>query len=210
MGSIAENIRRIRATLPAGVELVCVSKYFPVEAVREAYEAGERMFGESRVQELVLKADALPKDIKWHFIGHLQTNKVKQVVGMADLIESVDSVHLLDAIERVAAEKDIIQKCLVEVHVAQEESKTGFSPHDFALFMRQTDWSRYVHVRICGLMGMASNTDDTERIKADFKLLKTLADLSGLRVVSMGMSGDYRIAIEQGSTMVRIGSAIFS
>ena len=210
MGSIAENIRSIRATLPAGVELVCVSKYFPVEAVREAYEAGERVFGESRVQELALKADALPKDIKWHFIGHLQTNKVKQVVGVADLIESVDSVHLLDAIERVAAEKDIIQKCLVEVHVAQEESKTGFSPHDFALLMRQTDWSRYGHVRICGLMGMASNTDDTERIKADFKLLKTLADLSGLRVVSMGMSGDYRIAIEQGSTMVRIGSAIFS
>mgnify|MGYP002623587787 CR=1 FL=1 len=210
MGSIAENIMRVRKTLPDGVELVCVSKYFPVESIREAYNAGERMFGESRVQELTAKAAALPDDIKWHFIGHLQTNKVRQVVEIADMIQSVDSARLLDAIERVAATSGKIQKCLIEVHVAKEETKTGFSPHDFAVFMRQTDWIRYPHIRICGLMGMASNTDDIGRIRKDFATLKALANLSALRNLSMGMSGDYLIAVEEGSTMVRIGSLIFS
>lgn len=209
MGSIADNIRHIRQDIPSGVQLVCVSKYFPADSIREAYDAGERLFGESRVQELAAKAAELPSDIRWHFIGHLQTNKVKTVVRLADMIQSVDSVHLLDVIEREAAAIDKIQRCLIEVHIAQEESKTGFSPHDFAVMMRQTDWSRYPHVQICGLMGMGSNTDDVNRIREDFQLLKSLADMSALRIVSMGMSGDYRIAIDCGSTMVRIGSAIF-
>ena len=209
MGSIAENIKHIRETLPDGVDLVCVSKYFPVESIREAYNAGERLFGESRVQELTAKAAVLPKDIKWHFIGHLQTNKVKQVVELADMIQSVDSARLLDAIERAAAAIGKVQKCLIEVHVAQEETKTGFSPHDFAVFMRQTDWTLYPHIKICGLMGMASNTDETERIRKDFATLKALAGLSALRNVSMGMSGDYSLAIECGSNLVRVGSAIF-
>lgn len=209
MSTIEQNIKSIRANIPDGVELVCVSKYFPVDAISEAYNAGERLFGESRVQELATKSAQLPKDIKWHFIGHLQTNKVKHVVPLVDMIQSVDSLHLLDAIERAAADIDKVQKCLIEIHIAQEETKTGFSPHDFATLMTSTDWSKYPHVQICGLMGMASNTDDTERVRRDFQLLKTLADLSALRTISMGMSGDYRIAIEQGSTMVRIGSAIF-
>ncbi len=209
MSDIKQNIQSVRTHIPQGVDLVCVSKYFPVEAIREAYKAGERLFGESRLQELSVKAAQLPDDIKWHFIGHLQTNKVKQVVRLADMIQSVDSLHLLQVIEREAAAIGKIQKCLLEIHIAQEDTKTGFSPHEFAVLINQTDWTLFPHVQICGLMGMASNTDDTDQIRNDFRLLKTLADMSALRIVSMGMSDDYRIAIEQGSTMVRIGSAIF-
>ena len=181
MSYIAQNINRIRQRIPQKVELVCVSKYFPIESIREAYNAGERLFGESRVQELTVKATELPSDIRWQFIGHLQTNKVKAVVRIADMIQSVDSVHLLDTIEREAATIGKKQKCLLEIHIAQEESKTGFSPHEFAELMRNTDWGKYPHVQICGLMGMASNTDNQDQIRNDFKLLKTLADMSALR-----------------------------
>ncbi|MBR3566532.1 MAG: YggS family pyridoxal phosphate-dependent enzyme [Paludibacteraceae bacterium] len=206
---IAHNINIIRQNLPDNVQLVCVSKYYPVEAIRQAYDAGERNFGESRLQELKQKAAVLPPDIKWHFIGHLQRNKVRDVVGLAYLIHSVDSLRLIEAIERVAAEKNIVQKCLLEIHIAQEQTKSGFTPHEFAELIRTTDFSHFSHVEICGLMGMASNTDNQEQIRQDFSLLKSLATLSGLKTLSMGMSDDYRIAIEQGSTMVRIGSAIF-
>ena len=207
--SIAQNINIIRQNLPDNVQLVCVSKYYPVEAIRQAYDAGERNFGESRLQELKQKAAVLPHDIKWHFIGHLQRNKVRDVVGLAYLIHSVDSLRLIEAIERVAAEKNIVQKCLLEIHIAQEQTKSGFTPHEFAELIRTTDFNNFPHVEICGLMGMASNTDNQEQIRQDFSLLKSLATLSGLKTLSMGMSDDYRIAIEQGSTMVRIGSAIF-
>lgn len=207
--SIAHNINIIRQSLPDNVQLVCVSKYYPVEAIRQAYDAGERNFGESRLQELKQKAAVLPHDIKWHFIGHLQRNKVRDVVGLAYLIHSVDSLRLIEAIERVAAEKNIVQKCLLEIHIAQEQTKSGFTPHEFAELIRTTDFNNFPHVEICGLMGMASNTDNQEQIRQDFSLLKSLATLSGLKTLSMGMSDDYRIAIEQGSTIVRIGSAIF-
>ena len=207
--SIAQNINIIRQSLPDSVLLVCVSKYYPVEAIRQAYDAGERNFGESRLQELKQKAAVLPHDIKWHFIGHLQRNKVRDVVGLAYLIHSVDSLRLIEAIERVAAEKNIVQKCLLEIHIAQEQTKSGFTPHEFAELIRTTDFNNFPHVEICGLMGMASNTDNQEQIRQDFSLLKSLATLSGLKTLSMGMSDDYRIAIEQGSTIVRIGSAIF-
>ncbi len=217
MGQIADNLAAIRATLTEGVELVAVSKFHPVEAIAEAYSAGQRAFGESRVQELTAKIDALPSDIRWHFIGHLQTNKVKQVVGKAWLIESIDSERLLSLIDREAQARGVVQRVLMQVHVAREETKFGFAPDELTEYFRLRKFEGLQATHLCGVMGMASNTDDEARVRADFEAIADLRkqildmcpDLRGFDSVSMGMSHDYHMAMEVGSTMVRIGTAIF-
>ena len=214
MAGIAEAINKVRAHIPAGVTLVCVSKFHPVEAIREAYEAGERHFGESRVQELQRKVPQLPADICWHFIGHLQTNKVRDLLKVRPyLIESVDSERLLQAINDEAARLGIVQDVLLEVHVAQEETKTGFEPEQIEAILDHSS-TQWPHIRICGLMTMATNTDDETEIRRCFSQAASLAsNLSTLNAqpstLSMGMSDDYPIAIACGATSVRIGSAIF-
>ena len=204
---VGEQIKEVRAHIPAYVTLVCVSKFQPVEAISEAYEAGERHFGESRVQELQRKVPQLPADIHWHFIGHLQTNKVRDLLKLRPyLIQSVDSEHLLRAINDEAAKQGIIQDVLLEVHVAKEETKTGFTPDQLPITNDQ-----YPNIRIRGLMTMATNTDDEAEIRRCFMEAKQLLSTFNfnLSTLSMGMSDDYQIAIECGSTMVRIGSTIF-
>lgn len=218
MAEIAENLAGIRSTLPEGVELVAVSKFHPAERVREAYEAGQRLFGESRVQELSAKVPALPDDIKWHFIGHLQTNKVRQLIRLRPaMIESVDSQRLLDAIDSEASREGVTQNVLLQVHVAREETKFGLTPEELIEYFSERRFESLKATHICGLMGMASNTDDTARVASDFatiaslrdKILDICPDLRGFDLLSMGMSHDYRMAIEAGSTHVRIGTAIF-
>ena len=216
--SITNNIRNVRAHIPAHVTLVCVSKFHPVEAIREAYDAGERHFGESRVQELKQKIPLLPDDIHWHFIGHLQTNKVRDLLKLRPyLIHSVDSERLLNALNEEAIKQGIIQNILLEIHVAKEETKTGLSPSKIESILDHsaTVWPG---LRIVGLMAMATNTDDETEIRRCFNLTASLAsDLYSVSktvfqakpILSMGMSDDYRIAIECGSNMVRIGSTIF-
>ena len=216
--SITNNIRNVRAHIPAHVTLVCVSKFHPVEAIREAYDAGERHFGESRVQELKQKIPLLPDDIHWHFIGHLQTNKVRDLLKLRPyLIHSVDSERLLNALNEEAIKQGIIQNILLEIHVAKEETKTGLSPSKIESILDHsaTVWPG---LRIVGLMAMATNTDDETEIRRCFNLTASLAsDLYSANetvfpakpILSMGMSDDYRIAIECGSNMVRIGSTIF-
>ena len=214
---VREQINKVRAHIPAHVTLVCVSKFQPVEAIREAYEAGERHFGESRVQELQHKVPQLPADIHWHFIGHLQTNKVRDLLKLRPyLIQSVDSERLLRAINDEAAKQGIVQDVLLELHVAKEETKTGFSPEEIIHSFTPSLLHSLSNVRICGLMCMATNTDDETEIRRCFNLAKSLNDqinrtlyIAPSYILSMGMSDDYRIAIECGSTMVRIGSTIF-
>lgn len=207
MAGVAEQINKVRAHLPAHVTLVCVSKFQPIEAIREAYAAGERHFGESRVQELKQKVAALPADIRWHFIGHLQTNKVRDLLKLRPyLIQSVDSEHLLQAINEEAAKQGIVQDVLLEVHVAREQTKTGFSPDQLPTTNHQLS-----NVRICGLMAMATNTEDEAEIRRCFETAHSLLSTLNFKpsTLSMGMSDDYQIAIECGATMVRIGSTIF-
>ena len=212
--NIAQKLSDIRVTLPEGVTLVCVSKFHPQEAIMEAYACGERDFGESRVQELLPKYEALPKDIRWHFIGHLQTNKVKQIVPFVHMIHSVDSVRLLETINREAEKISRRVKVLLEVHVAKEETKSGFTPEEINQFIIHNSKFiiDYPWVEICGVMGMATNTDDEKEWRRCFREISSLASklsTSNTQQVSMGMSDDYLIAIEEGSTMVRIGSTIF-
>ena len=175
--SIADNLKQVLAELPQGVRLVAVSKFHPNEAIEEAYQAGQRIFGESRVQELVEKYEALPKDIEWHFIGHLQTNKVKYIVPFVSLIHSVDSEKLLSVIESEAAKCDRVVDCLLEIHVAQEDSKYGFTPDSCRELLQGGFSEKYPHVRICGLMGMATQTDDEDCIEREFSALKKLLSL---------------------------------
>ena len=208
--SIPQHIASIRATIPDGVTLICVSKFHPVEAIMQAYEVGERDFGESRVQELLPKYEALPKDIRWHFIGHLQTNKVKQILPFVHMIHSVDSIRLLEVINKEAEKIGRRIKVLLEVHVAKEETKSGFTPEE--ILSLNTQLSTLNYIDICGLMGMATNTDDESEWRRCFRAIASLASqLSTLNTkqLSMGMSDDYLVAIEEGSTMVRIGSTIF-
>ena len=221
--TIRTNIERVRAHIPEGVTLVCVSKFQPVEAIRAAYAAGERHFGESRVQELALKILQLPEDIHWHFIGHLQRNKVRDLLRLRPyLIQSVDSLRLLQAINEEAGRLGIVQDVLLEVHVAQEPTKTGFTPEDipalplFSPLQRGMGGVPFPHVRVRGLMAMATNTDDEQEIRRCFNRTKCLYDQINDQMVndhmvnvSMGMSDDYELAIECGSNMVRIGSSIF-
>jgi pyridoxal phosphate enzyme (YggS family) len=215
---IARHIQQIKDTLPAGVRLVAVSKTQPAAIIKEAYEAGQRVFGESRPQELVQKAALLPSDIEWHFIGHLQTNKVKQVVGLARLIHAVDSERLLLEIEKEAARQSRRVACLLQVHIASEETKFGFSAEELQQLFAQQYFSKMPHVQLAGLMGMATNTDDHTQVGREFRGLKQLfdqikqtyfADDASFCELSMGMSGDYRVAIDEGSTLVRVGTAIF-
>lgn len=218
MSTIAENIRKIRESLPEGVTLVAVSKFHPAEAIQEAYNAGQRNFGESRVQELAVKVPQLPDDINWHFIGHLQTNKVKQLLQLRPaLIESVDTERLLDVIDREAVKLGVTARVLMQLHVAREETKFGFSPDELMQYFADRRFERLQATHICGVMGMASNTDDQTRIADDFNLIATTfrdicaqcPDLRGFDTVSMGMSHDYPLAVDCGSTMVRVGTAIF-
>ena len=208
--------REIRETLPEGVTLVAVSKYHSVEQIAEVYAAGCRDFGESRVQELKLKQAALPQDIRWHFIGHLQTNKVRDLLKLRPhLIQSVDSERLLQAINAEAGKQGIVQDVLLELHVAAEETKSGMSVEEFRIQMSDIRSQKYANVRICGVMGMATNTDDEAEIRRCFRALheqyfEVRDQKSDIRYqLSMGMSDDYLIALSEGSTMVRIGSAIF-
>ena len=207
--NIPSNIAQIRATIPDGVTLICVSKFHPVEAIMQAYEAGERDFGESRVQELLPKYEALPKDIRWHFIGHLQTNKVKQIVPFVHMIHSVDSIRLLETINREAEKIGRRIKVLLEVHIAKEETKSGFTPEE--LLTLDIQLSTFNYIDICGVMGMATNTDDEAEWRRCFREIHSLASqlITSSPEISMGMSDDYLVAIEEGSTMVRIGSTIF-
>ena len=209
---IADNIRKLKSELPSTVELVAVSKFKPVEAIREAYEAGQRSFGENRPQELAAKAPQLPADIVWHFIGHLQTNKVKMVVPYAHLIHSVDSERLLAEIDKAARAAGKVMDCLLEIHIAEEQTKQGFTPDEAVALAREAA-ERYPNVRLRGVMGMATFTDDREQVRREFRSLKAVSErlsfLPGCDTVSMGMSGDWPIAVEEGTTIVRIGTAIF-
>ena len=216
--SISQNLRQIRSTLQPSVKLVAVSKFHPASALQEAYDAGQRVFGESRAQELTAKQEALPlPDIEWHFIGPLQSNKVKQIAPFIHLIESVDSVKLLDEIQKQAVKNGRTIHVLLEIHIAEEESKQGFSPEECLAFLQSDYAAQYPNIRIAGLMGMATLTDNAAMIRREFHGLKELHDRirrefitdGSFTELSMGMSHDYTIAMEEGSTMVRIGSAIF-
>ena len=224
MTDIQQHIASIRTTIPEDVTLVCVSKFHANDAIMQAYDCGERDFGESRVQELLPKYEALPKDIHWHFIGHLQTNKVKQIVPFVHMIHSVDSLRLLETINREAEKIGRRVKVLLEVHVAKEETKSGFTPEELLqLISNLSTNDLYPWVEICGVMGMATNTDDQDEWRRCFREIKSLAShlspitfseasyssLSERPILSMGMSDDYLVAIEEGSNMVRIGSTIF-
>lgn len=216
--SITQNLIRIKEEIPDGVELVAVSKFHPAEAVSEAYDAGQRIFGESRVQELLAKEDVLPKDIRWHFIGHLQTNKVRQIIGKTSLIESVDSERLLRLIDKESERAGVITRVLMQIHVAKEETKFGFLPEELLEFFEKRGFESLTSTHICGVMGMASNTDDENRVREDFARISSvfhaIADnaslgLRGFDTISMGMTHDWKIAVEEGATLVRIGSGIF-
>lgn len=208
MNSVQQHIKLIRHNLPQDVTLICVSKYQSEQAINEAYEVGERDFGESHVQELIAKHEHLPKDIRWHFIGHLQTNKVKYIVPFIHLIQSVDSWHLLETINREAAKIERRIEVLLEVHVAREESKTGMSIDELRTILPRLN--ELAWVQVVGLMTMATNTDDEPEIRRCFRTVHELAkEDEQLHILSYGMSDDYPIAIAEGSTMVRIGSKIF-
>ena len=209
--SIASTILQLKKDLPSTVTLVAVSKFKPVEAIREAYDAGQRVFGENRPQELAAKAQVLPDDIQWHLIGHLQTNKVKLVLPYVTLIHSVDSERLLAAIDKEARAMGRTVDCLLEIHIAQETTKQGFLPEEAEALAAHI--GEYPNVRLRGVMGMATFTDDQEEVRREFRSLKALSErlssLPGCDQVSMGMSEDWPIAVEEGTTLVRIGTAIF-
>ena len=216
--SIAENLKAVKASLPEGVGLVAVSKYHPVEVVMEAYRAGQRVFGESHEQELRLKHDEMPKDIEWHFIGHLQTNKVKYIVPYITMIEAVDSMRLLREIEKQAAKCGRTVRVLLELHIAEEATKYGLSLDDCRALLNDGEWRGMEHVRICGLMMMATNTDDEAQVAREFQTASDFfdevkrdyfADDDDFCQRSWGMSDDYPIAVRHGSTMVRVGTMIF-
>lgn len=218
LSPIQERLTSTVARLPEHVKLVAVSKFHPAEAIADAYQTGWRIYGESRAQELVEKHEILPSDIEWHFIGHLQPNKVKYIAPFVTLIHAVDSFKLLAEIDKQARRCDRIIPCLLQLHVAQEETKFGFTPEECQALLAQGEWRDLHHVQISGLMCMASNTDDTDRIRRDFRTAydfyksaknEFFSDCPEFCERSWGMSGDYDIAIEEGSTMVRIGTHIF-
>lgn len=218
MSTIAESIKNIRKTLPDNVELLCVSKTHPKEYIEEAYACGERHFAENKVQEMTAKAESLPQDIKWHMIGHLQTNKVKYIAPYVYMIHSVDSMKLLEVINKEAKKNNRKIKCLLQVHVAQEETKFGLNRDELIELIANDEIKNITNIEICGIMGMASFTDDTEQVRKEFREIKKLfeqcksthySDVENFREISMGMSGDYPIAIEEGATMIRIGGGIF-
>ncbi len=215
---IGEKIDKIRATLPQGVTLIAVSKYHPVEAIEAAYSAGQRHFGESKAQDLVVKQQALPADICWHFIGHLQSNKIKYIAPFIHLIHSIDSLRLLREVDKQGAKVGRKIPCLLQIHIAQEETKFGFTPDECLAMLAEGEWRSFDHIEIRGLMCMASNTDDEEQINNEFATVEQLfgtirnkffAESEQFNILSAGMSDDYPIAIAHGGNHVRVGSAIF-
>lgn len=217
--SISKNLNTIKSQLPAQVTLVAVSKTKPVADLMEAYDAGQRIFGENKIQEMTDKWEVMPKDIEWHMIGHVQTNKVKYMAPYVSLIHGVDSLKLLQEINKQAAKNNRVIDCLLQVYIAEEESKFGLDEQELEELMKQVqqDKENYKNIRIVGLMGMATFTENKNQIEKEFKHLKTIFDkvaaskdaINRVSILSMGMSGDYQLAISCGSTMVRIGSSIF-
>lgn len=212
--SIAENLAHIRSLLPAGTTLVAVSKTKPHAAILEAYAHGQRHFGENKVQELVDKYEALPQDIHWHMIGHVQTNKIKYFAPFVHLVHGVDRPKVLEELNKQAARCNRVIDCLLQVHIAQEESKFGFSPQELTDYLQSGALDGLPHVAVIGLMGMATFTDNNEQVAQEFAglaaLYNTLKEAHpAWTTLSMGMSGDWRLAVQEGSTMVRVGSAIF-
>ncbi len=215
---ISENLSVIKDTIPYGVKLIAVSKTKPVSDLQECYDAGQRIFGENKALEMRDKHEQLPKDIQWHFIGHLQTNKIKYIIPFVSLIHSIDSIGLLEAVNKEAAKRERKVDCLLQFHIAQEETKFGLSIEEAEDILQSAEYQNFSNIRICGVMGMATFTDDVDQIRNEFKTLKDIfnilkeryfKDSEHFKEISMGMSDDYPIAIEEGSTMVRIGSKIF-
>ncbi len=215
--SIAENIHRIKSSLPSGVTLIVVTKTQPVEKLMEVYDAGHKIFGENKVQELVDKQALLPKDVEWHLIGHLQSNKVKYIAPFVSLIHSVDSLKLLQEINKQAEKNKRVIDCLLQIYIAKEETKFGLSFEEAEQLMASRELEELKNIKIIGFMGMATNTENPDQISAEFGSLKAFYDRfsnfpindSPLTTLSMGMSSDYLSAINQGSTMIRVGSSVF-
>jgi pyridoxal phosphate enzyme (YggS family) len=215
--NVKNNIERFRQTLPAACRLIAVSKTQPVEKIQEAYTAGQRLFGENKAQELTSKYESLPKDIEWHMIGHLQSNKVKYIVPFVHLIHSIDSLKLLAEVDKQAQKVNRVVDCLLQVHIASEDTKFGFSESEVLETLQTDQFKSLKNIRIQGLMGMASLTNDQAQIRREFKSMKALFDKIktfsmpsvNMNELSMGMSSDYKIAIEEGSTLIRVGTAIF-
>lgn len=215
---IKENLTKVRSTLADGVRLVAVSKTKPVEMLQEAYDAGQRLFGENKALEMRDKHAVLPQDIEWHFIGHLQTNKIKYIAEYVSLIHSIDSLHLLEAVDKEAEKHGRVIDCLLQFHIATEETKFGLDMDEATALLESAEYGAMKHVRIVGVMGMATNTDNYDLVRHEFRTLhgyyeqlkaKYFAGHAEFKEVSMGMSHDYRIAMEEGATLVRIGSTIF-
>jgi len=218
MPDIAGNIASLKNELPQGVKLVAVSKTKPVSDILVAYKAGHRIFGENRVQELLSKKDLLPADIEWHLIGHLQSNKVKYIVPFISMIHSVDSYKLLSIINAECEKAKRVVDCLLQFHIATEETKYGFNMDEVVAMISEPEFSRLNSVKICGVMGMATYTDDESLVRREFRYLtdcfrelkrKYFPENDSFREISMGMSGDYKVAIEEGTTIIRLGSIIF-
>lgn len=209
--SVGENIKKYQELLGENVQLVAVSKTKPIEALIEAYEAGQRVFGENKVQEMVSKWEALPKDIQWHMIGHVQTNKIKYMAPFVSVVHGVDRLKVLKELDKQAHKVDRVIDCLLQIHISEEQTKFGFDPEEMKVLLPELN--TYSNVRVRGLMGMATNTSDKDQIKQEFMHLRELFEQFAQKqqwdMLSMGMSGDYQIAIQAGSTHVRIGSAIF-
>ncbi|MDD3568819.1 MAG: YggS family pyridoxal phosphate-dependent enzyme [Bacteroidales bacterium] len=216
--SVAENLKNIKRIIPPHITLVAISKTHPPEVIMEAYNAGHRIFGENKVQEMISKQEVMPKDIQWHLVGHLQTNKVKYVAPFVSLIHSVDSAKLLKEINKCGAKNDRVIDCLLQVHIAEEDTKFGLSAQELDTMLSTPALAEYANVRVVGLMGMATFTDNMEQVRREFKGLadtfknvkqKYFANQTSFNTLSMGMSGDFEVAIEEGSTMIRVGSRIF-
>ncbi|HPE34140.1 MAG TPA: YggS family pyridoxal phosphate-dependent enzyme [Bacteroidales bacterium] len=218
VSNIAENLNRIKAEIPANVKLVAVSKTKGLPEIMKAYQAGQRIFGENKVQELIAKQPELPADIQWHFIGHLQTNKVKYITPFISMIESVDRMKILQEINKQAMQIDRIIPCLLQFHIAEEETKFGLDMKEAEELLTDRSFKSFQNISICGVMGMATFTQDFTQVKREFAHLRAIfqhlkekwfTDVPDFCEISMGMSGDYQIAIEEGSTMIRVGSKIF-
>ncbi|WP_282042978.1 YggS family pyridoxal phosphate-dependent enzyme [Winogradskyella flava] len=212
--SISKNLQAIKSILPDHVNLVAVSKTKPISELMEAYDAGQRIFGENKIQEMAQKYEHMPKDIQWHMIGHVQRNKVKYMAEFVSLIHGVDSFKLLKEINKQAQKYDRVINCLLQIKIAEEESKFGMSKKDASTLLQSEEFSELQHINVIGLMGMATFTDDVAQVEGEFKFLKSTFEEfkiinPELETISMGMSGDYKLAIDCGSTMIRVGSSIF-
>ena len=215
---IQENLKLVRATVPENVTLIAVSKTKPIPDLQEAYDAGQRVFGENKALEMRDKHQELPKDIQWHFIGHLQTNKIKYIAPFVTLIHSIDSASLLEAVNKEAIKNNPLIDCLLQFHIAQEDTKFGLDLEESRLLLESDSYKNLKNINIVGVMGMATFTDDVNQVRSEFKSLKNIFDFlkenyfnedTAFKEISMGMSDDYKIAIEEGATMVRVGSKIF-